>query len=193
MAILGDYAFGAAALEVETAARVGAPVVFVVANNEGIAGHSIQDGMFPPGAPRIAALLPAHYEKFAELVDGHAERVDRPSQIRPALDRALASGRSRSCTCASTRRRRACRAGCTCAERYATDRSCSRWRRRSSPDRRSAISAMIRVLGALRRAQWRSYRRSTTGRCARSPRRIDVRGQVQAARVVRGEAIDEMQ
>ena len=78
VALLGDYAFGAAALEVETAARVGAPVVFVVANNEGIAGHAIQDGMFPPGAPRIASLLPAHYEKLAELVDGHAERVERP-------------------------------------------------------------------------------------------------------------------
>jgi thiamine pyrophosphate-dependent acetolactate synthase large subunit-like protein len=93
VALLGDYAFGAAALEVETAARVGAPVVFVVANNEGIAGHSIQDGMFPPGAPRIASLLPAHYEKLAELVDGHAERVEQPHQIRPALERALASGR----------------------------------------------------------------------------------------------------
>jgi thiamine pyrophosphate-dependent acetolactate synthase large subunit-like protein len=93
VAIVGDYAFGAAALEVETAARVGAPVVFVVANNEGIAGHSIQDGMFPPGAPRIASLLPAHYEKLAELVDGHAERVEHPAEIRPALDRALASDR----------------------------------------------------------------------------------------------------
>jgi len=94
VALLGDYAFGAAALEVETAERVGAPVVFVVANNEGIAGHMIQDGMFPPGAPPIAALLPAHYEKLAELVDGHAERVETPDAIRPALDRALASGRT---------------------------------------------------------------------------------------------------
>lgn len=93
VALCGDYAFGAAALEVETAARVGAPVVFVVANNEGIAGHAIQDGMFPPGAPRIASLLSAHYEKLAELVDGHAERVERPEEIRPALERALASGR----------------------------------------------------------------------------------------------------
>jgi 2-hydroxyacyl-CoA lyase 1 len=93
VAVLGDYAFGAAALEVETAARVGAPVVFVVANNEGIAGHMIQDNFFPPGSPRIASLLPANYEKFAELVDGHAERVERPEQIRPALDRALASGK----------------------------------------------------------------------------------------------------
>jgi thiamine pyrophosphate-dependent acetolactate synthase large subunit-like protein len=93
VALLGDYAFGAAALEVETAARVGAPVVFVVANNEGIAGHAIQDGMFPPGSPRIASLLPAHYEKLAELVDGHAERVERPEEIRPAIQRALASDR----------------------------------------------------------------------------------------------------
>ena len=72
---------------------MGAKVVFVVANNEGIAGHSLQDGMFPPDAPRIAALLPAHYEKMAELVDAHAERVERPEEIRPALDRALAADR----------------------------------------------------------------------------------------------------
>ncbi|MGH0030258.1 MAG: thiamine pyrophosphate-binding protein [Myxococcota bacterium] len=93
IAVLGDYAFGAAAMEVETAARVGAKVVIVVANTEGIAGHSIQDGMFPEGSPRIASLLPAHYEKMAELVDGHAERVERPEEIRPALDRALAADR----------------------------------------------------------------------------------------------------
>jgi len=89
VAVVGDYAFGAAALALETAARVGAKVVFVVANNEGIAGHLIQDHMLPAGAPRIAALLPAHYEKLAELVDGLALRVERPDEIRPALERAL--------------------------------------------------------------------------------------------------------
>jgi thiamine pyrophosphate-dependent acetolactate synthase large subunit-like protein len=93
IAIVGDYAFGAAALEVETAQRVGAPVVFVVANNEGIAGHMIQDNMFPAGSPRVAALLPAHYEKFGELIDGHVENVTAPSEIRPALDRALSADR----------------------------------------------------------------------------------------------------
>jgi len=93
VAVVGDYAFGAAGMEIETAARVGAKVVFVVANNEGIAGHMIQDHMLPPGSPRIASLLPAHYEKMAEMVDGHAERVDRPEDIRPALERALAADR----------------------------------------------------------------------------------------------------
>ena len=93
VAVLGDYAFGAAAMAIETAARIGANVVFVVVNNEGIVGHALQDGMFPPGAPRIASLLPAHYEKMAEMVDGHAERVERPEEIRPALERALASNK----------------------------------------------------------------------------------------------------
>ena len=93
LAVLGDYAFGAAAMVVETAARVGASPVFVVANNEGIAGHLLQDHMLPPGSPRIAALLPASYEKLAEMVDGHAERVERPDEIRPALERALAAER----------------------------------------------------------------------------------------------------
>ncbi|MFQ5417993.1 MAG: thiamine pyrophosphate-binding protein [Myxococcota bacterium] len=93
VAVVGDYAFGASVMAVETAARVGAKVVFVVVNNEGIAGHMIQDHMLPAGAPRIASLLPAHYEKIAEMVDGHAERADRPEQIRPALERALAADR----------------------------------------------------------------------------------------------------
>ena len=93
VAVLGDYAFGAAGMEVETAARVGANVVFVVANNEGIAGHLIQDHMLPPDSPRIASLLPAQYEKMMEMVDGHAERVEQADEIRPALERALAAER----------------------------------------------------------------------------------------------------
>jgi len=93
VAVLGDYAFGAAAIAVETAARVNAPVVFLVVNNEGIVGHMIQDNLFPEGSPRIASLLPAHYEKMAEMVDGHAERVERPEDIQPALERALASNK----------------------------------------------------------------------------------------------------
>ncbi|MBW2269529.1 MAG: thiamine pyrophosphate-binding protein [Deltaproteobacteria bacterium] len=93
VAVVGDYAFGAAAMAVETAARVGAKPVIVVANNEGIAGHLLQDHMLPPGSPPIAALLPANYEKMAEMVDGAAFRVERPEEIRPALDAALAADR----------------------------------------------------------------------------------------------------
>ncbi len=93
VAVVGDYAFGTALQDVETAARVGAKVVFVVANNEGIAGHMLQDHFLPPGSPPIAALLPAKYEKVAEMVDGFAASVERPEAIRPALLRALAADR----------------------------------------------------------------------------------------------------
>jgi thiamine pyrophosphate-dependent acetolactate synthase large subunit-like protein len=91
--ILGDYAFGSAAMVVETATRVGAKPVFVVVNNEGIAGHMLQDAMLPPNSPRVASLLPARYDKIAEMVDGHSEHVEQPDQIRPAIDRALDSGK----------------------------------------------------------------------------------------------------
>ena len=91
IAVLGDYAFGAAVMSVETAARCDIKATLVVANNEGIAGHGIQDAMMPSDAPRIASLLPARYEKIAEMVDGHSEYVEQPNQIRPALERALSS------------------------------------------------------------------------------------------------------
>jgi len=91
--ILGDYSFGSAAMVVETAARMRAKPIFVVVDNEGIAGHMIQDFMMPPDSPRIASLLPARYEKLAEMVDGHAEYVERPADVRPALERALAADR----------------------------------------------------------------------------------------------------
>jgi 2-hydroxyacyl-CoA lyase 1 len=89
--VLGDYAFGAAAMAVETAVRVGAKPILVVLNNEGIAGHLLQDNMLPAGSPMIASLLPARYEMMAEMVGGHAEYVETPGEIRPALDRAMAA------------------------------------------------------------------------------------------------------
>jgi acetolactate synthase-1/2/3 large subunit len=78
-------------MAVETAVRVGAKPVLVVLNNEGIAGHMLQDNMLPAGSPMIASLLPARYEMMAEMVGAHAEYVTTPDAIRPALDRAIAA------------------------------------------------------------------------------------------------------
>jgi acetolactate synthase-1/2/3 large subunit len=78
-------------MAVETAVRVGAKPILVVLNNEGIAGHLLQDNMLPAHSPMIASLLPARYEMMAEMVGGHAEYVEAPEDIRPALDRAIAA------------------------------------------------------------------------------------------------------
>jgi thiamine pyrophosphate-dependent acetolactate synthase large subunit-like protein len=93
VAVLGDYAFGASAMEIETAARVGAHAVFVIVNNGGIGGRSGQNRTFGLDAPLISGLLQANYEKMAEMVDGFAARVEDPAEIRPAIERALASNR----------------------------------------------------------------------------------------------------
>ena len=92
VAVLGDYAFGASGMEVETAARVGAPVVFVISNNQGIVGSVIQDQL-QKGGPPLSTLLPASYEKMAEMVGGYGEQVTEPDEIGPAVRRALASGK----------------------------------------------------------------------------------------------------
>jgi len=93
IAVVGDYAFGTAGMEIETAARVGANVVILVCNNEGIGGRGLQETAFPKGSHGVASLLPANYEKMAEMVDGHAEYVEMPDEIAPALQRALSSNR----------------------------------------------------------------------------------------------------
>ena len=88
VAILGDYAFGAAPMEVETCARLGINVVIVVSNNAGISGGGSQ-ARFPDDAPPIAAMLPIDYEKMVEMVGGYAARVTNPADIKPAVQRAL--------------------------------------------------------------------------------------------------------
>lgn len=88
VAVLGDYAFGAALAEVETAVRVGANVVFVVANNEGVCGHMLGDELVP-----VARLLPADYQKVGEMVGAHVEHVMQPADLHPALMRALGADR----------------------------------------------------------------------------------------------------
>jgi len=71
----------------------GASIVILVCNNEGIGGRGLQETAFPKGSHGVASLLPANYEKMAEMVDGHAEYVEKPDEIAPALQRAPASNR----------------------------------------------------------------------------------------------------
>lgn len=93
VAVLGDYAFGASAMEIETAARMNAAVVFVIVNNAGIVGRSAQANTFGFEEPLISGLIPAEYEKMAEMVGGYGEKVEDPAQIKPAIGRALESGK----------------------------------------------------------------------------------------------------
>jgi thiamine pyrophosphate-dependent acetolactate synthase large subunit-like protein len=88
----GDGAFGFAAMEFDTMVRHGIPVVCVVGNNGiwALEKHPMQSLL---GASIAADLGPhTRYDKVVEALGGHGELVERPEQIRPALERAFASG-----------------------------------------------------------------------------------------------------
>ena len=88
----GDGALGFSAMEFDTMARHRIPVVCVVGNNGiwALEKHPMQNML---GMSVAADLAPrTRYDKVVEALGGHGEMVDRPDQIRPALERAFASG-----------------------------------------------------------------------------------------------------
>jgi thiamine pyrophosphate-dependent acetolactate synthase large subunit-like protein len=92
----GDCAFGFNGMEVETAVRTGANVVFLVDNNQGIMGGVLEGRMFhEPHPERVAMYTPsARYDKIMEAFGGYSEHVEQPDEVGPALRRAFASGRA---------------------------------------------------------------------------------------------------
>ncbi|HET7420437.1 MAG TPA: acetolactate synthase [Candidatus Dormibacteraeota bacterium] len=88
----GDGAFGFSALEFDTMVRHRIPVVCVVGNNGiwALEKHPMQSML---GASVAADLGDkTRYDRVVEALGGHGELVERPEDIRPALDRAFKSG-----------------------------------------------------------------------------------------------------
>lgn len=93
MVICGDTAFGFNAMEMETAVRHGIPVIVVVVNNEGNSGALMQKAFYPPHYERVTMFQPdIHYEAIVRAFGGHAEFVEHPEELRPALERSVMSG-----------------------------------------------------------------------------------------------------
>lgn len=88
----GDGAFGFNLQELETAAREGAAVVAVI-NCDHAWGMEARHMRKVAGTTVGVPLSEVRYDTVAEALGCHAELVDRPEDIGPALDRALASGR----------------------------------------------------------------------------------------------------
>jgi acetolactate synthase-1/2/3 large subunit len=88
----GDGAFGFSAMEFDTMVRHRIPVVCVIGNN-GIWALEKHPMLSMLGVSIAADLgRQTRYDKVVEALGGHGELVDRPDQIRPALERAFASG-----------------------------------------------------------------------------------------------------
>jgi 2-hydroxyacyl-CoA lyase 1 len=92
VAVEGDSAFGFSGMEVEVACRYGMPIVFIVFNNNGIGGGP---PVLDPKRVLPSAYVPnARYERVIEAFGGEGYFVERPEQLRPALESALASDRA---------------------------------------------------------------------------------------------------
>ena len=95
IAICGDTAFAFSAMDMETAVRHRIPIIVVVVNNEGNTGGILERVYFPDHDERVTMFQPdIHYESIMRAFGGHAEHVERPEQLRPALERAVASGKA---------------------------------------------------------------------------------------------------
>ena len=80
----GDGSFGMNGMEMDTAVRHNIPILCVVSNNGGwaaVGGMSARDLGF------------TRYDKLCEVFGCHGEHVEKPEDIRPALERAAASGK----------------------------------------------------------------------------------------------------
>jgi 2-hydroxyacyl-CoA lyase 1 len=88
----GDSAFGFDGLEVEVACRHNLPIVFVVANNNGIGGGPSEINRDRPLPPN--SYVPnAHYERVIEAFGGDGYFCETPDDFRTALDTAIAARR----------------------------------------------------------------------------------------------------
>jgi acetolactate synthase-1/2/3 large subunit len=92
--VYGDGSFGFNGMEIESAARQDLPFVGVI-GNDGAWGEmkAFHERAYGPEA-MVAQDLSQDiaYEKVAEALGGYGERVERPEDIKPALDRARESG-----------------------------------------------------------------------------------------------------
>jgi acetolactate synthase I/II/III large subunit len=90
--LLGDGAFGFAGMEFDTFVRHGLPIVGVMGNN-GIWALEKHPMEFLYGYSVAADLQPAcRYDEVVRALGGHGELVTTPDELRPALERAFASG-----------------------------------------------------------------------------------------------------
>jgi acetolactate synthase I/II/III large subunit len=92
--IQGDGSFGLNGMDFETAIRFGLPMVCVVGNDASWGQIRLpQLEFFGPEKSPATLLAPTRYDKVVEAFGGYGEHVEDPAKIRPALERALASGK----------------------------------------------------------------------------------------------------
>ncbi|HEY3079850.1 MAG TPA: thiamine pyrophosphate-binding protein [Chloroflexota bacterium] len=92
--LTGDGGFAYHVAEFDTAARHAVPFVAVVADDAVWAQikHEL-DITYGPGRDGPVRMAHRRWDRVVEALGGHGEHVERPEEIHPAIERALASGK----------------------------------------------------------------------------------------------------
>ncbi len=90
--VYGDGSFGLNGFEYDTAVRFGLPIIGII-GNDAAWGQMMRPQGAIYGMFESTLLNPTRYDKVVEALGGYGELVERPEQIRPALERAAASGK----------------------------------------------------------------------------------------------------
>jgi acetolactate synthase-1/2/3 large subunit len=92
LVITGDGSLGFYLAEMDTAVRFNLPVILIVGNDGGWGiERELQRGTFGDDKTVACELRRTRYDLVMKAFGGDGEFVERPEQIRPALDRALRS------------------------------------------------------------------------------------------------------
>ena len=86
----GDGSYGINAMEIDTAVRHRIPVVVVISNNGGWTADTPWALPLPKPGRHLGH---TRYDRVAMELGAHGEFVEKPHEIRPALERAYASGK----------------------------------------------------------------------------------------------------
>ncbi|MDP8922185.1 MAG: thiamine pyrophosphate-requiring protein [Chloroflexota bacterium] len=85
--IMGDLAFGTAGMEIETAFREKLPIMTVLLNNSVLGGYS---NYMPTASEKFNSnKLTGDYTAVARGLGAYAERVERPEDVRAAIERGV--------------------------------------------------------------------------------------------------------
>jgi acetolactate synthase-1/2/3 large subunit len=90
--VYGDGSFGFNGFEYDTAVRFSLPIVGIV-GNDGAWGQMMRPQGAVYGRYDATLLDYTRYDRVVEALGGHGEYVEEPGEIRPALERAAASGK----------------------------------------------------------------------------------------------------
>jgi len=90
--VYGDGSFGLNGFEFDTAVRFNLPIIGIV-GNDGAWGQMMRPQGAMYGSVDGTLLNFTRYDKVVEALGGHGEFVEHPEDLRPALERAAASGK----------------------------------------------------------------------------------------------------